>query len=100
MIEAKACTGPCSKIRPLSDFGNSASTKDGLRYQCRDSNTATRREWAKNNPEKVAERRASIDPETRATYNRRSYLDKLYGITPEDYDNLLGTQHGCCRICG
>ena len=32
--------------------------------------------------------------------NRNSYLKRTYGLTEEDYNNLLEKQGGGCAICG
>ena len=35
-----------------------------------------------------------------ATYHRRWKLAQRYGLTPEEYDDLLAAQDGGCAICG
>ena len=30
----------------------------------------------------------------------KSLLKTQFGITPEDYDNMVAAQKGCCAICG
>lgn len=33
-------------------------------------------------------------------YNRKWSLNRKYGITLEQYNNMFSTQKGCCAICG
>ena len=46
------------------------------------------KKWRERNPEKVKE------------YARKSKLKITYGMTLEDYDNMLEKQNGGCAICG
>lgn len=63
--------------------------------ECRGKSAARAREnqrkasiaWAKRNPEKI---RAN---------SRRQALRRKYGITPEDYDEILKDQGGKCALC-
>jgi hypothetical protein len=36
----------------------------------------------------------------RAEVDRRSYLKRKFGITPEQYDEMLAAQGGVCALCG
>lgn len=54
------------------------------------------KEWARNNPDKV---RASKRPEVQRANNHRTTCKK-YGITTEQYAEMLRRQHGVCAICG
>ena len=51
--------------------------------------------WKQRNPEK-AKSYASRTPEGR----RDSYLEKTYGITTEDWDEMIKKQKYRCAICG
>ena len=38
--------------------------------------------------------------ECRAERDRSNYLQRTFGITPEQYDEMYAEQEGCCAICG
>lgn len=77
-----------------------------------------RRRWASANPEKdkAAKKKwadANRDYHARKTREygerhiervkankRRVHLKNYYGITPEQYNEMLERQGGCCAICG
>jgi hypothetical protein len=45
---------------------------------------------------KAARKPAILTPE----YARRHHLKHRYGITPEQYEEMLGKQGGGCAVCG
>lgn len=78
----KLCT-KCGENKSLEEFSKNARRKDGRQVWCKKCAHARRAEWARENPSKIT------------AYRR---LDK-YGLTPEQYQNLLNEQNGLCAIC-
>lgn len=96
-MATKVCIGPCERELPVEKFHRDGSSRDGRRSRCPQcrrtpANDVDAREnlrkWRAANPEKV---QAS---------SRRAYLKKAFGITPEQYDEMLAAQGGVCAICG
>ena len=54
----------------------------------RESHKSYKREWAQKNKGKYKE------------YLKSCNLQKNYGITTEEYNQLFIKQNGCCKICG
>lgn len=98
----KVCT-KCKSEKVTSEFHASGRARDGLQPYCkrcsaeytsthRRANRAKRnayqKSWYAKNPEKLTQ------------HNRRKHLKRCYGITPEQYDEILAGQRGLCAICG
>jgi len=87
----KACRS-CGVEKPFSEFIKDKNRPDGHYVYCKLCNTARRKEkqydkaWRKSNPAKVVK-------------NRRTGLLKKYGLTEDDYNNLLAKQNYACAIC-
>jgi hypothetical protein len=92
----KQCS-KCGEQKPLDQFYKASRNKDGRTNDCgdcrREYNLARyHREKSTGNPERNAKRRK------RKSY--RSYsLRKRYGITVEQYDQLVAKQNNRCAIC-
>lgn len=85
----KSCT-KCDEVKPLSDFSNLCVGTYGKHPQCKAclSIASTKRYW--NSEES---RQKAIKQSTNS--NRKS----KYGITPEQYEDLLRSQNYCCSVC-
>lgn len=68
----------CSTEKKLGEFYNKKSAKDGKASWCKSCTAAK-----------------AYNPQV----HRKSKLQSLYGITPEQYDALLESQGGTCGIC-
>lgn len=88
----------CNKNKPLSQFP-SRGVNGGVRPNCKPCFNEQQRAWREANPDKIKKswRKASakyVTPERRRTKTMRQY-----GMTNSDYDAILESQGGVCKIC-
>jgi Autographiviridae endonuclease VII len=110
----KACV-KCGVVQPLDCFYMAPGTRDGHRGDCkscfrakakarypqvREANIARARKWREDNLERFQanQRRMRNTPEGKLR-QRAGHLMRKFGMTIEQYDEMLAAQGGGCFIC-
>lgn len=90
----KKCS-KCEQLKPYDEFTNDRHNKDGKRSSCKEcarvydvGRKECLQEYHQRN-KKRAHRRS-----------REYRLRTKYGLTPQQYNDMLNTQNGVCAICG
>lgn len=101
--ECKVC------ICLLTDETWSPSNRKYRRYICKTCWNNRQREYQQKDPNwreaqkaKSKKYRENRDPETRLKQTRNSrckYIRRKFGITLEEYENMVLDRKGCCDIC-
>ena len=76
------CIG-CKETKPADQFTRHPRMASGLRSRCRACTSVQARQWQSSNAAEVL----------------RRHLEKHYGITLEQYEELFRLQGGRCAIC-
>jgi hypothetical protein len=90
----KRCSG-CKQVLRLEFFRKRKASKDGLNCYCKSCHSENVRQWRLKNPERVKQNRERYKL---TAINRKRSQD--YGISPEQYKQMLHNQNGMCAICG
>lgn len=85
-MDSKKC-GACEEEKPLDQFYKHKDKDLGVDGQCKDCTNDYNNEWKGKNKEKVAQ------------YGFRSRLRTAFGITEEQYNELLEKQNNSCALC-
>ncbi len=85
----KTCN-TCLQEKPIDSFylHRGARTSEGYRAPtCKDCHKQKSMAWAEKNPDKVA------------AHRRKRNLKEKYGLTVEQYDEMVFEQNGACFVC-
>ena len=85
---SKVCSR-CKQSKPLTEFKKKKGYKDGIYCWCNECVRESNREQKKN-----------MEPSKKKEYGRRNKLKQSYGITLEQYNEMLVAQNHKCAICG
>lgn len=86
MEELRKCR-TCKAEKPTSEF-HKGNSPEGLQYDCKPCNNARSSKWQRENRDKTR------------PIQRRSNMKRRYGITEQQYDEMLAAQDGVCYLCG
>ena len=78
----------CERHLPPTCFHKRSDTKSGLRSNCKDCVRERNNSRYHNSDKKAAAKRS-----------RKHSLRILYGISPEQYEQMFKNQQGLCAIC-
>jgi hypothetical protein len=92
-MEEKVCT-TCNLPKALDDFHRNCQRADGHLSRCKSCVKEYRNLHPLDNT-KVYKSMVVKDPQ----YNRKRNLKKLYNITLEEFDEMLKSQDGVCKVC-
>jgi hypothetical protein len=87
LADPKKCTR-CGEHKPRSDFYPHAVAKNGVSA------------WCKQCTRQATLDRQKRDKESVKLINRRARLKRSFGMTVQQYDEMLDAQGGCCALCG
>lgn len=108
-MDTKTCKR-CHEEKPREAFPLDSKRPDGLFSYCKECHREHQKQWQLDNPERHLENLAKerdrarqwreANPEDYKIKVRRDSLRHRYGITPEQYDDILRHQGGGCAVCG
>lgn len=109
IITQKICP-TCKKLKPVSEFYRNRRTKDGCSSQCMECHKAyykttnaieKTRKWRESYKKRKSENyhRTKNDP-GKFENRRKTAIRRKYGITHNEYIELLRSQSGVCALCG
>lgn len=85
----------CSKDKDLDAFGVDRSRKDGYSCYCKQCNNQRASKRYHEDEDYRAKRNSPARLEYRRNWNRK----KNFGLTTDEYMNMLLSQNGVCAIC-
>lgn len=111
---SKTCK-ECNQTKPLSEFHKDKKVSDGHNTRCKFCRKEEQRIYYQENRDRILEYQKNYNDNNLENARKKSrdwhhknkdtkYLDgrlqRVYGITLEDYSRMLDEQNNVCAICG
>jgi hypothetical protein len=93
-VVVKKCSR-CGLVKPAAEF---YKMRDSLQSRCKDCAKAGAAKWNKDNRERATKNGRGFR-ERHPGYHVDWRLKNVYGLTKDQYEELLKTQDGVCAIC-
>lgn len=97
----KTCAS-CGETKPVTDFHRKKASRDGLHTYCKPCTKARNSAWVKANRDKHRETCAKWYAQNKTKANAVQscwHYRKSYGITKQQFLDLVAAASGKCRIC-
>lgn len=85
-VKEKECYA-CGSTLPFSRYGPDDRRYDGLRGDCRDCHNRKSRDTRRKHLKRMRD------------YDKKTYYQKNYGISKEEYESMVSERGGKCQIC-
>ena len=98
-MDTKTCN-KCGVTKPVSEFFKRKAARDGVQAWCKSCQKATSVEWGRRNPEANRAAASKWKAANESPDKKRlRYRQYRYGVTPEQFDQMLADQDGKCAVC-
>ena len=105
VAELKVCS-KCHLELPISKFSVVDKARQRRRAHCADCESARVRAYYAASPEYRTKtkanstKQAKANPERAAVWRRRADINRKFGLTTDQFDQLLAAQRSACALCG
>jgi hypothetical protein len=99
MIEPKKRCCRCKEAKSLLQFYNANKGRFKKRADCKECHKTSMREWREKNRERIRESNRIYTRDNPDIWRKRD-LRRAYGISLEQYQEMVERQGGLCAICG